>query len=176
MRPEIRVLILVIAGIYLSPALAHAQSQQLSDKERARIKEQVDALKNSKLKEAAAANQQVKQDALRKGVAIDQKINQQSEQIDRAAENIGPRFGTDFAKSLGDVRKQELQAKAKAEKEKIANEARKTGATNAGAAKKTVDDIDKSVEGLKSQVSKSGKFGLKPKGSNVYVRNYGGKN
>jgi hypothetical protein len=175
MRQEITVLILMLA-INLSPALAQAQSQQLSDKDRARIKAQVDALKANKLKEAASANRGLKQDALRQGEAIDQTVNQQSEQIDRAAENIAPRFGPEFANSLGALKKQELQAKARAEKERIAREARSKGATNVGAARKTVGNIDDTVEGLKSQVSKSGEYGLKPKGSSIYVRNYGGKN
>ncbi len=164
-----------IQSLQFSPALAEDSSSQLSDKEKERIKAQAQALKKSKLSESESFKKNIKQDALRQAEAIDQKVNQQSKFVDKAVENFSPRLGPEYANTLGTAKKQQLLDKANIEKEKIATEARKKAATKASIAKKNADNIDKSVEGLKSQVNKSGKFGLKPKGSSLYVRNYSGK-
>lgn len=167
--------LLILGAMHLPVAPAQSQSEQLTEKEKARIREQVKSLKDSKVKDAESANKSVKQAALKQGEIVDQKVNQASQQIDKAVENFSPRFGVERTQALGDQRKQELKNLGNSEKEKIAKAARQRGATNASAAKKTADGVDATIDGLKSQVSKDGKYGLKPKGSSLYVRNYGEK-
>ncbi len=169
-----RMLVLTLA-LCCYPTLAHGQDQKLTEAEKARIKQQVESLKQSKIKEAESANKAVKEQALRDGAVVDQKADQYNKQVDKAVENFSPRFGTGYTVGAGDAKKEEIKEKAKAEKDRIAKEARKKGAAQMDAAKKATSAIDEEVEGLKSQVSKSDKFGLKPKGSGIYVRNYGGK-
>lgn len=165
---------LVLSVACTSSGLAQEQSQ-LSEKEKARIRAQVQALKESKLKQGEILNTNTRNDALRQGQNIDQKVEQANKTIDNAVENFSPRWGSDVAGSLGNAKKAQIKEMAAAQKAQIAAEARKKGAVQAEAAKKSADSIDQSVEGLKSQVSKSGKFGLQPKGSSPYIRNYGGK-
>lgn len=172
MQRLIGIAVLVAA---LSSAAAAQEPQKLTEQEKAKIREQVQALKDSKLKEAEVQNKYTKEDALRQGQAIDQKLEKADKIIDKAVDNYSSRYGTDYARSAGNAKKQELKERADAEKQRIANEAKKRGATQNDSAKKTTNDIDQAVEGLKSQVSKQGKYGLTPKGSSIYIRNYGGK-
>ncbi len=168
------VAIAVVLATVSSAALAQ-ESGKLTEQEKAKIREQVQALKNSKLTEAEVQNKNTKDDAVRQGKSIDQKLENAEKIIDKAVDNYSPRYGTGYAKSAGDAKKQELKEMAEAKKQQIANEAKKKGAAQMASAKKTANDIDQSLEGLKSQVSKDGKFGVTPKGSSIYIRNYGGK-
>ncbi len=171
MRLVVKVLSLLMIASSFSTAV-HGQNQQLTDAEKARIKDQIKGLKDSKLKDAENANKNLKEQALRQGKAIDDSVKQQSDQIDKAVENVTPRFGVERTNALGNMKKKELLDKANAEKEKVATGARKKAATTTGAAKKAANGVDESIDGLKSQVTKPGQYGLKPKGSNMYVRNY----
>lgn len=168
------IIIVLLSAIFTAPAVAQAPNQ-LTEKEKARIQDQVQALKNSKLKQGEIINKNTKNDAIRQGQNIDQKVDQANKNIDSAVDNYSSRFGNDFAKTVGNAKKAEIKQMGAAEKEKLANEARAKSARQAESAKKAAESIDESVDGLKSQVSKSGKFGLTPKGSNPYVRNYAGK-
>jgi hypothetical protein len=148
-------------------------SKALTDAEKARIRAQVESLQKSKIDQAQKAQQDIKNNAIKKGQAVDSKLNQAKEQIDRDADGLSWVYGKNAASLAAKGKKQELKELADSEKAKIAAEAQRKAAAKAVAAKKQVESINDTVEGLKSQVGKDGKFGLQPKGSNLNVRNYG---
>ena len=167
-----------ILGLSLTCSVALAEGKETvnapTDAERARVKAQVESLQKRKLQEAAAASQSVKNDALRKGKVVDENSAAVTRaKVDRAADSMSWYYGHDAAHVAGSAKKQELTHQAEAEKQKIAEEAKKRAALHAASSQKSADNINESVEGLKSQVSKDGKFGLQPTGTNLHVRNYG---
>lgn len=150
-----------------------ADKKILTETERARINSQVEALKKSKMDEAANVNQNTKTDALRQGKAVDEKLKQQHQAVDDLTTNNTWLYGKELMHNAGQAKKQELDAQAQAEKDKIAKQAREKAEQQLNAAKKSAQSINQTVEGLKSQVSKDGKFGLQPKESNLHIRTYG---
>lgn len=167
--------IILIPLLLCPPSWANEKgdSRVLTDAERARVKSQIEELSKNKLQEGDVARKNIKEDALRKGEAIDQRLKQDKERVDAAADNYSSRFGPGVVNQAGNVKKRELEQKAAADKAAIAGEAAANAAKRQAAAKKSAEDVKSTVEGLKSQVSKDGKYGLKPQGSNLYVRNYG---
>ena len=156
-----------------STAPQSAAPKTLSDAERARVQSQIESLKQSKMERAHAAGEDIRKDAVRQGETIDKDLKQKHDRVDRYSNGMSWMYGPDAARAIGNAKKQQLTQQAAAEKAKIAREAQQKALRRAEAAKKSADNIDESVTGLKSQVSKDGKFGLQPQGSNLHVRNYG---
>ncbi len=148
-------------------------NNQLSEAERARVKAQLESLQKSKIQAAESANKVTKDSALRDAHAIDQKLKQQKQSVDKDVEGYSWLYGSDAARLAGQGKKQQLEAQAKAEHDKVKAAALKKAAASAAAAKKSTENLQQSVEGLKSQVGTKGQYGLKPKGSSLYVRQYG---
>jgi hypothetical protein len=146
---------------------AKTNVKPLTESEKSRIKHQVDALQQSKIQTAEQANKGIKDAAVKQGQSIDQRVKQVQDQNNNTAK------GMPWLSGAAAQRNAALSAQAEAEKQKVAVEAKKRAAAQTAAAKKSVENINQSVDGLKSQVSKDGKFGLKPQGSNLNVRNYG---
>lgn len=148
-------------------------NRQLSEAERARVKAQLESLQKSKIQAAERANKITKDAALRDGQAIDQKLKQQQQNVDKNVEGYSWLYGSEAARHAGQHKKQQLEAQAKDEQDKVKAAALKKAAAATAAAKKSSENLQQSVEGLKSQVGTKGQYGLKPKGSSLYVRQYG---
>jgi|AGTN01.1.fsa_nt_gi hypothetical protein len=164
---------LVLISLLISPASWAGETRVLTDAERARVQSQVDELSKNKLEQGETARKNIKDQALRQGKAIDQKLQQEKDRIDATAENLSGRYGVGLTSQVGNAKKRELDALAAAAKAKVAKDAQADTAKRQATAKKSADDVKTTVDGLKSQVSKGGKYGLKPHGSNLYVRSYG---
>jgi hypothetical protein len=166
--------VIIAAGIVLSIVPASAEDKpSLSASEKARVLKQIEAAQQSKLNAASSANASLKSQALSKGQAIDQTVKGKNAKVDKAAESLSWYYGKDLATAAGAAKKKQLEAQAAAEKQKIADDAKRRAAEHNAAANKAVQNINESVTGLKSQVAKKGEFGLQPKGTNLNVRNYG---
>lgn len=146
---------------------------EMSESERAHAKAQVEALQKSKLQAAATAKANNKNAAIRQGQSVDEKVRNAHEIIDKQSASYSWIYGPEAAQRAGTATKQAVNARAAAEKQKIIKDAIKKAAVEDADAKRNVANINKSVEGLKSQVAKRGSYGLQPKGSSIYVRNYG---
>lgn len=138
--------------------------------------QQIQSLEKSKLEAAQKANANIKREALRKGEAIDQSTRGKKERVDKAADSLSWYYGRDAATAAAAAKKRQLEAAAAAEKEKIAKEAKRRANEQSAAAQKSIQNIQESAAGLKSQVAKKGEYGLQPKGSSLHVRNYGTTN
>jgi hypothetical protein len=145
----------------------------LTDTERAKVKGQMQALQSSKLQDAARSGAAIKDSALRQGDVINQDLSKKQQYIDQKREEWSYVIGPNGAKAVADSKKNAVAASAQEQKEKIAKTALEKAAKQQAAAKKSVENIQQSVEGLKSQVAKDGKFGLKPTGDSLHVRQYG---
>jgi hypothetical protein len=158
--------------LLLSAAPCTAQDQKvsgLSDAERAKIKAQVEGLKQTKIKQSDDATNALRNKALKEGQEIDKTLNQHQQRIDKTVEHLPWLVGE------GQDRKNAYKNEADRLKQKTAADAKKRAAAHAAAASKSAQNVQDSIEGLKSQVGADGKYGLKPKGSNLYVRQYGDK-
>jgi hypothetical protein len=141
----------------------------LSDAERAKIKAQVEALKQTKNKQAQDASNALRGKALKEGQQIDQTLNQHQQRIDNTVKHLP------WLSGEGQERKDAYKAEAERLKQKTAADAKKRAASQAAAAAKSAQNVQDSIEGLKSQVGAKGNYGLQPKGSSLYVRQYGSK-
>lgn len=166
-------IILVLISFFVCPASWAEDTRVLTDAERARVKAQMDGLSKSKLEQGEIARKNIKEQALNQGKAVDERLQQEKERIDRTAENLSGRYGLGRTTAVGAVRKRELELRAAGAKAKVAKDAWAEAAKRQAVAKKSADDVKTTVDGLRSQVNKGGKYGLKPHQSNLYVRSYG---
>lgn len=166
-------------ALLLTISCTHASAQgtdsgkTLNEAERARVKSQVDALQRAKLQGAEQSGKAVKEAATRQAQAVDKQHEQARHYVDKTAEQWSYVVGPQAAKSAAEARQRSLAQEAQSQKDKINRAANEKAATQKAAAQKYANNVNQSVEGLKSQVSKGGKYGLQPKGSNLYVRQYG---
>lgn len=175
---HLKLLCAVALGLLVSACPSQAEDKTapvLNPTERARLKRQIDSLAASKVQAAKSSNTNVKNQAIRDGKAIDQTVKQQKERVDKAADSLSWYYGRDLATAAGAAKKRQLEEAALAQKQKIAAEAKRRADLQNAAAQKSIQNIEESVTGLKSQVAKKGQYGLQPKGSNLNVRNYGTK-
>lgn len=163
---------LVLASFLMCPSCLADEKKVLTDAERARVQSQIDQLSKSKLEQGDAATKNIKEQALRQGSAIDQRLQQEKDRVDATAENLSG-YGVGRVNAVGALKKRELEVRAAAAKAKIARDARADAVKRQESAKKSAEDVKTTVDGLKSQVSKDGKYGLKPHESNLFVRTYG---
>lgn len=157
-----------------SGAAAFAEgNSDVTPEQKARIKAQMESLQKSKANAAASDNKAVKEQALRQGAAINKKAEQAKDRVNNAVDSMSWYYGHGASSAVGAAKKQQIDAEAAAQKAKIAAEAKARAAARNAAAAKSAQNIRDSVDGLKSQVSKNGQYGLKVEGTNLHVRNYG---
>jgi len=173
MRIAITFTLMILLCCQSSRADEKAREPVLSDSERSRVQAQIDELAKNKLKQGEVARKNIKEQALHQGKLIDQRLQQDKHRIDTAVEDLSGRYGSDVVNQIGNAKKRELEARANAQKSKVAADARADAARRQSSAKKSAEGVGQTVDGLKSQVSKKGKYGLKPHASNLYVRTYG---
>ncbi len=166
-------LVLAMSTVCAFAGGGSASGQALTDAERAKLKAQVEAAQKTKMQEAERAKADIKRTAIKQGQAVDQQAKQAGDKIDHDVNGLSWVYGSKAASLAGQAKKQQISAEAAAEKQRIAKEALKRAAEKDAQAKKGADSIVETVQGLKSQVGKDGKFGLQPKGSSLNVRNYG---
>jgi hypothetical protein len=164
---------LIAAFCLCNSVAAQNAGNGVTEAQRAKVRAQVQSLQMQKMQTVDGANSAVRNDALRQGKAIDDRVRRQQAEIDAAAENYATRFGPEGARRGAEVLKNRVTTQGQSEKVNIANEARRKAAMQRAAANKTSQGVQQSVDGLKSQLSGPGEYGLKPKGSNLYIRNYG---
>jgi hypothetical protein len=169
---SVMLIISLLAAIFGSSMGAFA-GETVTDTDQARVKRQVESLQNSKIQAGQQANKLTTDAAKRKQAEIDKQHESDRAYVRKKTEEWGYVIGPDAAKHVGAARERELAAQAAAEKQKIAKHAEEKAARQQAAARKQAEGVKASVEGLKSQVSKDGKYGLKQKNSNLYVRHYG---
>ncbi|HEY9791351.1 MAG TPA: hypothetical protein V6D22_13190 [Candidatus Obscuribacterales bacterium] len=165
--------LLVAATCATSVASAADSDSKMTDAEKARTKAQIDSLKKQKLQAGQKQAQQTADTAKRDVDEVERRRQNLHAEIDQKRKMYDWKVGTERSKAAAAVHKKEVDEAANAEKAKIIEHARKKASAQHAAAKKNADNINESAEGLKSQVSKDGKFGLQPKGSSLHVRNYG---
>jgi hypothetical protein len=165
--------VLITALSACNALAAENAANGVTDAQREKVRAQVKSLQTQKMQDVESANKSVKSDAMRKGKTVDDRIKGQHAEIDAAADNYLTRMGPEGVRRAAEVRKERVSRQGQDEKSDIANEARRKAAGQRAAASKASQGVQESVEGLKSQLSAPGEYGLKPKGSSLYVRNYG---
>ena len=168
-------LILSIAALIAFQQAAYCgdRSKVLSEAEKAKIKAQVEALQKANLKAGEASEKAINQRAAQQTQAIGQEHAAKNAQIDKKVQEWSWVVGPDAAKVGGDARKKAITEQMRAEQAKVLRDAQDAAAGKQTAAKQKAAGVTQTVKGLKSQVSADGKYGLQPKGSSLYVRQYG---
>jgi hypothetical protein len=173
MRNSILPTVMVALALGIVRAEAADGTNAMTEADKAKVRAQVESLKKEKLQAGERSSKATADAAKRQLQDVDQRHKESQEYINRKEKEWGWVVGPDAAKHAASAQSKALSERTEAEKAKIAGEGQKKAAAQQAAAKKNADNINQSVEGLKSQVSKDGKFGLQPEGSSLHVRNYG---
>jgi hypothetical protein len=150
-----------------------AAQSTLTSAEKARIEQQAKSLERSHIRAGQQAAKSTASEAQKKMQAVDKQHQADRDYVRKKTDEWSYVIGPDAAKQAGAASEKALDEQSAAEKNKIAKQAARKEEMQKAVAAKRAAGVNASVEGLKSQVSKDGKFGLQPKGSNLHVRQYG---
>lgn len=143
------------------------------DSDMARLKNQAEAVKNEKLNQAEAKAKQEKAEASRSKEAVDRQLHQVQTEVKKKEANTSSLVNPSGTDHHASVQSHQAHAEAKAKKERIEADAQARAEAHRATANQKAEIIDKSVEGLESQVGTKGQFGLQKKGTSLHVRHYG---